>query len=120
MSSFRFKQNHIDSFNIQANIVKIAEEENGLKIVKTKSGYIHVLTDTKIIEVNNCVNWKHAIGNVLCNAFEYEDKEMWIYLSKHEAYCDKEVLSSCCNKLNIQVKYIEENKYLSEERTEDI
>jgi hypothetical protein len=84
---------------------KIAEEENGQIEVQTKSGFIDVLTDTKIIEVKTAINWKHAIGQVQCYALEYDDKEMWIYLFNHED-CDKELISSCCNKFNIQVNYI--------------
>jgi hypothetical protein len=89
---------------------KIAEEENGEKEVKVESGYIDVLTDTKIIEVKQVDNWKSATGQVLNYSIDLENlgkiREKWIYLFGSVEEDKKRIINFHCVKLGIKVEFL--------------
>ncbi|AEJ34347.1 KilA N-terminal domain, N1R/P28 DNA binding [Acanthamoeba polyphaga mimivirus] len=48
--------------------------------VRTKHGYVDLLTKDKIIEIKSYDNWKHALGQILAYGELYENKNKCIYL----------------------------------------
>jgi len=48
--------------------------------VPTKTGKIDILTPSRVIEVKNVKNYKHAIGQVLSYGCYYPRRERWVYL----------------------------------------
>lgn len=48
--------------------------------VETPFGYIDLLTSTKIIEIKNALQWKHALGQILSYSNFFPSHEKWIYL----------------------------------------
>ena len=85
----------------------VAKEENGKTEVKVKTGFIDVLTETKIIEIKKCSDFKHATGQIWFYGREYPDKEKWIYFFDHEERSDKKNIIEGCGELNINVKFID-------------
>ncbi len=92
---------------------KIALEENGEIEVKIESGYIDVLTDTKIIEVKKVENWKSALGQVLSYGLDIENlekiREKWIYLFGEIRESEEEkknMIERHCNRLGVKVRFL--------------
>jgi hypothetical protein len=48
--------------------------------VETPFGYIDLLTSTKIIEIKNALQWKHALGQILSYSNFFPSHKKWIYL----------------------------------------
>lgn len=99
------RKNSLVEKQIQAQIAII---ENGIIEVETPHGRIDVLSDSKVIEIKNYENWKHAIGQVLTYSLFYPNKEKWIYLFNHEDETDvnKSAIIDTCNKLGVNAKFI--------------
>lgn len=69
------------SFQKEKEIQKILKKKYNAKTeVKTKNGYIDVLTKDKIIEIKECCNWKHALGQIMAYSIYYPKREKVIYL----------------------------------------
>lgn len=88
---------------------KIALEEDGQEEVEVPTGFIDVLTPTKIIEVKQCNRWKGAFGQIIVYGDSYQEHQKWLYLFDHED-CDCEIITKMCLKHNIFVKYLDEMK----------
>ena len=83
-----------------------AIDEDGMIEVETPAGFIDVLTNSKVIEIKQEYNWKHALGQVKCYGFYYPTKEKWIYLFDCK-YENKDVINNICHSESVFVKYLE-------------
>jgi len=59
---------------------EICLELGGEMEVKTCAGYIDLLTDTQIIEIKECSEWKGALGQILSYSMNYPHHEKVIVL----------------------------------------
>lgn len=88
----------------------IAEEENGKREVETDCGFIDVLTDSKVIEVKQADNWKHAVGQVLMYGISYQEHEKWLYLFFTDKITEKDfnkkLVDEKCLNYGILVRYV--------------
>ncbi|NES00190.1 MAG: hypothetical protein F6J86_41415 [Symploca sp. SIO1B1] len=90
---------------------RLAQSLQGEIEVQCKSGNIDILTDTQVIEVKKCKDWKHAIGQVLVYQLEYPDKQARIHLYET---CSSEfqlMVNSFASKLNILVTFESDLSY---------
>jgi hypothetical protein len=83
-----------------------AIDEDGMIEVETPAGFIDVLTNSKVIEIKQEYNWKHALGQVKSYGFYYQTKEKWIYLFDCK-YENKDVINNICHSEGVFVKYLE-------------
>ena len=67
-------------FFSKRNSKNIEKKYNAKTEVKTKNGYIDVLTKDKIIEIKECSDWKHALGQIMAYSIYYPKREKVIYL----------------------------------------
>lgn len=72
--------------------------------VKTRNGYIDLLTDTEIIEIKIGKNWKAAIGQILVYALDYPKHIKRLHLFKIK---NDENINNICKLHNIKVSYEE-------------
>ncbi len=72
---------------------------------KTPSGYIDIITDDRIIEIKEYCKWKHAIGQIICYGIHHPQKQKKIILFGSGNI--DEIICNACNKLGIEVQFIE-------------
>jgi aspartyl-tRNA synthetase len=71
--------------------------------IKTKFGYIDLLSKTDIIEIKVANKWKSALGQILSYSDEYPNHKKWLYLFDGVINDDIIIL---CAKFDVSVKYI--------------
>ncbi|NEP61453.1 MAG: hypothetical protein F6K31_31630 [Symploca sp. SIO2G7] len=89
---------------------RLAQSLRGKIEVQCKSGSIDVLTDTQIIEVKKCKDWKHAIGQVLVYQLEYPDRQSRIHLYETCSNEFQSMVISFASQLNVVVTFESEMK----------
>nr|URM61920.1 KilA-N domain-containing protein [Mimivirus sp.] len=95
--------------NKEKVIQKTLQSELGGEIeVKTKYGYIDLLTDDKIIEIKSYETWKHALGQILIYSDEYENKNKCVYLFDVPNNIKLNNIKRIYNKYNVSVIFIYE------------
>ena len=82
--------------------LKLQNELGGEIEVKTKTGFIDLLTETEIIEIKSGKNWKHALGQILAYSIYYPKHKKIIYLFDIK---NDEIINKVCEKYDINVKY---------------
>ncbi|AZL89611.1 KilA-N domain-containing protein [Megavirus baoshan] len=86
----------------------LQSELGGETEVKTKYGYIDLLTDDKIIEIKSYETWKHALGQILIYSDEYENKNKYVYLFDVPNNIKLNNIKRIFNKYNVSVIFIYE------------
>ncbi|AFX93006.1 putative KilA-N domain-containing protein [Megavirus courdo11] len=95
--------------NKEKIIQKTLQSELGGEIeVKTKYGYIDLLTNDKIIEIKSYETWKHALGQILIYSDEYENKNKCVYLFDVPNNVNINNMERIFNKYNVSVIFIYE------------
>jgi hypothetical protein len=82
--------------------LRLQTELNGEIEVKTKFGFIDLLTDTEIIEIKNGKSWKHGLGQLCVYSKFYPDHQKRLHLFNIEKDIDIEKL---CEEFNIKITY---------------
>lgn len=59
---------------------QLAGELNGAMEVRTRAGYIDILTEEEVVEVKHHQAWKAAIGQVLAYQRDYPNKQARVHL----------------------------------------
>ncbi|AAV51136.1 putative KilA-N domain-containing protein [Acanthamoeba castellanii mimivirus] len=110
------EQNELDYYNM-LNMAKPLNNNNKEKIIqhelrekykgvieiKTKSGYIDLLTDKYLVEIKDYRNWKSAIGQLLVYSVYYPKKIKCMYLFNVESN-DINEIKTICFKYDIVLK----------------
>lgn len=86
------------------NIIKekLARKLGGKKDVNTTIGFIDILTDDEVIEVEGAENWQRALGKILSYEEYYPRHQKTIYLFG-ELGAKEEIIWRVCTKYNIEV-----------------
>jgi hypothetical protein len=82
--------------------LRLQSELKGQIEVKTKFGFIDLLTDTEIIEIKNGKSWKHGLGQLCVYSKFYPDHQKRLHLFNIEKDKDIEKL---CEEFNIKITY---------------
>jgi hypothetical protein len=110
MRAVAAKELHLDdefghTFERMSKRILIADDENGEIEVKSETGLVDVLTDTKVIQVGRVCDWKDVFGEALVYGISYPNLQPWIYLFGRENKFTASIITTC-NAHNVQVKYI--------------
>ncbi|AVL94490.1 KilA N-domain protein [Moumouvirus australiensis] len=93
--------------NKEKIIQKTLQSELGGEIeVKTKYGYIDLLTNDKIIEIKSYETWKHALGQILIYSDEYENKDKCVYLFDVPENVDTKNIKRIFSEYDVSVNFI--------------
>jgi hypothetical protein len=85
---------------------KLNKKLKGETEVETPNGFIDILTTDKIIEIKECTNWKHALGQILAYSDDYPNHKKIIYLfDVPDDYCIDNVKRTC-KKYDVTIKKI--------------
>ena len=86
-------------------VSQLQSEWGGKREVECGAGFIDLLTQDKIIEVKNIINWKHAIGQVICYGMYFPYHQKTIVLFGDNNCINKEIIKQTCTSQNIQLYY---------------
>jgi hypothetical protein len=86
-------------------VSQLQSEWGGEREVECEAGFIDLLTQDKIIEVKNIINWKHAIGQVICYGIYFPYHQKTIVLFGGNECINKEIIEQTCISQNIQLYY---------------
>ena len=75
--------------------------------VKCVHGRIDILTPYFVVEVKTFKSWKSAIGQVTCYGLEFPKHEKVIALFDCKKKEERDRISNCCRKLNIDVWFLD-------------
>ena len=89
---------------LEENVASVIQEQlGGNKEIDCIYGCIDLLTETQVVEIKTCKNWKQGLGQVLIYGLSYPTKEKLLVLFDSTSKTKKEVINAACGFYEVKI-----------------